>query len=143
MSRFWAVAFGCMVIAACATSFQRAAPEDFSITVTDNPAQKLYDVALKSATNAPLCLSKESWPAEDGTFPMGYEGAMLVTTSGSLHPKSAMTAYCPGGCGEVRLEPGRTLQASIAYAAFGDADAIALDPARSLSFPVYPYYCTK
>lgn len=134
---------GCVVIAACATSFKRATPEDFSITVTDSPAKKRYDVALTSTANATLCLSKESWPAEDGTFPMGYEGAVLTTASGPLHPKPAMTAYCPGGCGEVHLEPGQTLQASIAYAAFGDAEAIAVDPDRSLSFPVYPYYCTR
>lgn len=143
MRRLSAIVMMCMVMTACASSFQRAEPEDFSVSVIDNQSEKLYDVALTSAADRPLCLSKESWPAEDGTFPMGYQGTVLITTNGPLHPKAAMTAYCPGGCGEVRLEPGDTLRARITYAAFGDATAIATDPARSLSFPVYPYYCSR
>lgn len=143
MSRILAVTLLCVAIAACASPFRRAEPQDFRVSVVDNPAKKRYDVALASAVGAPLCLSKEGWPAEDGTFPMGYEGAVLTTTTGPLHPKAAMTTYCPGGCGEVRLEPGQTLRASVAYAAFGDAEVIAVDPVRSLSFPVYPYYCAR
>ena len=143
MNRILAGTLLCMAIAACASPFRRAEPRDFSVSVVDNPTKRRYDVTLASAVGTPLCLSKESWPAEDGTFPMGYEGAVLTTTTGPLHPKAAMTTYCPGGCGEVRLEPGQTLRASVAYAAFGDAEVIAVDPVRSLSFPVYPYYCAR
>lgn len=133
----------CMLIPACATQLRRADSKDFSVSVTDRATEKRYDVVLDSAADGPLCLSKESWPIENGTFPMGYQGAVLTTTNGPLHPKAAMTAYCPGGCGEVRLEPGQTLRASIAYAAFGDAEVIAADAARSLSFPVYHYCCER
>jgi len=143
MKKLLVAALLCMLIPACATQLRRADSKDFSVSVTDRATEKRYVVVLDSAADGPLCLSKESWPIENGTFPMGYEGAVLTTTNGPLHPKAAMTAYCPGGCGEVRLEPGQTLRASIAYAAFGDAEVIAADAARSLSFPVYPYYCER
>lgn len=143
MNRFLAIALVCVVATACATAFRRAEPGDFTVSVVDNVAARRFDVVLVSTADKPLCLSKESWPAEDGTFPMGYEGAVLTTAAGALHPKAAMTAYCPGGCGEVRIDPGQRMPASVAYAAFADADAIAADAQRSLAFPVYPYYCTK
>lgn len=143
MRRLLIVAFLCTAMTAGTSPFRRADPQDFSVTVIDRPTEKRYDLVLTSAVSAPLCLSKENWPAQDGTFPMGYEGAVLTTTNGPLHPKTSLTAYCPGGCGEIRLEPAKTLRASIAYAAFGDAEVITADPVRSLSFIVYPYYCVR
>lgn len=128
---------------ACLGPLRHAAPGDFSLSLIDSPTQKRYEVVLTSSVSGPLCLSKESWPTEDGSFPMGNEGAVLTAASGALHPIVAMTAYCPGGCGEVRLQPGQTLRANIAYAAFGDAEVIAADPARSLSFSVHPYFCAR
>lgn len=143
MKKLLAATLLCTLIPACATQLRRADSKDFSVSVTDRATEKRYDVVLASAADETLCLSKESWPIENGTFPTGYEGAILTTTDGLLHPKAAMTAYCPGGCGEVHLEPGQALRASIAYAAFGDAEVIAADAARSLSFSVYPYYCER
>lgn len=133
----------CLTITACAGSFRRAEPLDFSLSVTDRLAERQYDVVLTSAAAVPLCLSKEGWPGPDGTFLTGYEGAILTTTAGPIHPKNVLTAFCPDGCGEVRLEPGQTLRGNITYAAFGSADDIAEDSARSLSFTVYPYYCRR
>jgi hypothetical protein len=120
-----------------------AEPQDFSFSVVNNPNGKRYDIALTSSATAPLCLLKENWPTEDGTFPTGYEGAVLTMTTSLLQPNAVMTVYSPGGCGEVRLEPGQTLRSRIAYAAFGDAEIVAVDPVRSISFSVHPFYCRR
>lgn len=143
MSRLPVVILLCVATTACAGPTRWAEPQDSSFSVVDNPKEKRYDIALTASATAPLCLLKENWPAEDGTFPTGYEGAVLTVTTGLLQPKAVMTAYCPGGCGEVRLEPGQTLRSRIAYAAFGDAEIVAVDPVRSISFPVHPFYCRR
>ncbi|WP_152540982.1 hypothetical protein [Luteimonas huabeiensis] len=143
MSRLWALALSCAAISACATPFQRAEPGDFSVSVTDNVEERRFEVVLVSTATKPLCLSGESWPDESGKFPLGYEAVVLTTTNGLLHPRASITAYCPGGCGEVEIEAGQRLEAIVAYAAFGDAEVIAEDAQRSLEFPVYPYYCSR
>lgn len=143
MSRLPVVILLCVATTACTGAIRWAEPRHFSFSVVDNPKEKRYDIALTSSATAPLCLPKENWPAEDGTFPTGYEGAFLTMTTGLLQPNTVMTAYCPGGCGEVRLEPGQTLRSRIAYAAFGNAEIVASDPVRSISFPVHPFYCRQ
>ncbi|MCD9007459.1 hypothetical protein LDO31_14665 [Luteimonas sp. XNQY3] len=143
MNRLRALALVALAITACASSYHRAEPGDFAVSVTDDVMRRQFAVTFVSKADRPLCISKESWPAEDGTFPLGWEGTVLSTSAGSLHPKAALTAYCPGGCGEVRIDAGQQLKASVAYSAFGDAEAIAADPQRSLAFPAYPYYCRR
>lgn len=127
----------------CASSIERAQPTAFELSISDNPSKRVFEVELKSKAERPLCLPVEAWPNEQGHFTTGYEAATLTTSAGLSQPRAAMTAYCPGGCGEIRVEPGKKVRGAIAYSAFGDATAIASDPTRKLSFQVFPYYCSR
>lgn len=144
MKTCWALLGWVAMLAACASSAPiRWAPStDFALTITDNEAQRRFDVALTSKGAAPLCLSKESWPAEM-QLPLGFDGAVLTTTSGRKDLSPTGSAYCPGGCGYVRVEPGHVLRGAIPYAAFGDAAIIAGEPSRQLAFEVHPFICSN
>jgi len=133
-----------LAVAGCATAaaIQWAPESAFTLTTTDNPAQQRFDLVFSSKSDKPLCLSKEAWPAEAG-LPPGFDGAVLTTSEGSKQLLPTGSAYCPGGCGEVRVEPGQQVQGAIGYAAFGDAASIAVDTTRSLAFAVHPYVCTR
>lgn len=131
-----------LAITGCATTAAiRWAPKsEFDLSITDNPSQQRFDVALTSKAASALCLSKESWPSEAG-LPLGFDGAVLTTSNGPKPLLPTGSAYCPGGCGEVRIEPGQRIQGAIGYSAFGDAAAIAAESSRSLTFQVQPYLC--
>jgi len=130
-------------LTACASSPIRwARPADFSLAIADNPAQKRFDLTLTSKVAEPLCLSKEAWPGETG-LPLGFDGATLVTSAGTKELLPTGSAYCPGGCGEVRVTSDQTVRGILPYSAFGDEMTIAQDSMRSLSFEVHPYICSK
>ncbi len=133
-----------LTVASCATTaaIQWAPESEFALATTDNPGQQRFDLVLSSKSDKPLCLSKEAWPAEAG-LPPGFDGATLTTSSGSKSLLPTGSAYCPGGCGEVRIEPGQLVRGIITYQAFGDATAIAVDTNRSLTFAVHPYVCAQ
>lgn len=142
MGRTLAVVVLCMATGACVGPTRYAAPGSFSLSVTDNPADKQFDLVLNSAANAPLCLAKETWPAESGV-PLGFDGAVLQTPSGSRSLQSTGSAYCPGGCGELRIEPGRSLRGVVPYRLFGDEGVIAAEAQRTLRFEVHPWPCGR
>lgn len=131
-------------VTACASSvpIRWALPSDYGLTIVDNVAQRRFDITWTSRAAAALCLSKEAWPDKDG-LPPGFDGAVLSTSVGEKALLPTGSAYCPGGCGEVRLEPGQEVHGALPYAAFGDPAAIADDAGHSLAFSVHPYYCTK
>lgn len=130
-----------VALAACASNSIRWAQDaDFNLAIQDNPSQHRFDVVLTSKASEPLCLSKESWPDVAG-LPLGFDGATLTTASGNKELSPTGSAYCPGGCGEVRIEPGQQITGAIGYDAFGDAAAIAAESSRSLAFKVHPYLC--
>lgn len=131
------------ILSACASSspIRWARATDYALAITDNPDQQRFDVVLASKADVPLCLSKEAWPAVEA-LPAGFNDAVLTTSVGTLDLLPTGSAYCPGGCGEVRLEPGQHVQGQIPYGAFGDASAIAADSTRLLTFQVHPYQCT-
>lgn len=131
-------------LAACTSSapIRWAPPTDFDLAVADNPALRRFDLTLTSKAADPLCLSREAWPAE-GAVPAGFDGATLTTSSGKRELLPTGSAYCPGGCGEVRVEPGQTVRGTLPYSAFGDATAIAEDTVRSLAFEVHPFVCSQ
>lgn len=132
---------GSLLLAACAMSPIRWAPaSDYALNITDNPAQQRFDLVLSSKSDKPLCLSKEAWPAEAG-LPPGFDGATMTTSSGPNSLLPTGSAYCPGGCGEVRIEPGQQIKGIIGYSAFGDVAAIAAERSRSLAFRAQPYIC--
>lgn len=143
MNRYLAV-LAVAAITACATSVptRGVSPSDYELTIVDNAAQSRFDITWTSKAVATLCLSKEAWPEKDGLRP-GFDGAVLTTSTGEKALLPTGSAYCPGGCGEVRLEPGQEVHGTLPYAAFGDSAVIADDAGRSLAFSVHPYYCTK
>lgn len=132
-----------MALTSCVSSpaIRWAPLTDFEFIIADNPAHQRFDVTLTSKANAPLCLSKEAWPTAAG-LPAGFDGATLTTSTGKKELLPTGSAYCPGGCGNVRLEPGQLLAGMVPYAAFGDAPTIAADPSRKLQFVVHPFVCS-
>lgn len=128
-----------ILLATCA-SVESATDAEFDLSIQDNLALQRFDVVLTSTASTPLCLSKESWPEPAG-LPLGFDGAVLSTSSGTKALLPTGSAYCPGGCGEARIESGQQLAGAIGYAAFGDAAAIAPESPRVLAFQVRPYRC--
>ncbi|MGH8465723.1 MAG: hypothetical protein ACRER5_16390 [Pseudomonas sp.] len=133
-----------MTLTACVSSpsIRFARPADFALVMVDNPAQKRFDLTLTSKGTESLCLSTEAWPGL-ASLPMGFDGATLVTSSGANELLPTGSAYCPGGCGEVRVASGLSVHGILRYSAFGDESAIAKDSMRVLSFEVHPYICSK
>jgi len=133
-----------VALTACATTagIDWAPESDFVLDIQDNPAQQRFDITLASKSSTPLCLPKESWP-DAAALPAGFDGATLTTSSGKKDLLPTGSAYCPGGCGEVRIEPGQKVEGAISYSAFGDSTAIAADNTRALDFQAHPYQCTK
>lgn len=135
---------GILELTACAVSAHTrwAAPTDFALTIFDNPSLKRFDLTLTSHALTLLCLPKYAWPSEGG-LPVGFDGAGVITRSGLKASLPNGSAYCPGGCGEVRLKPNQSIRGVLPYAAFEDVAAIISDSHRALDFKVYPYVCSK
>lgn len=136
------LALAALVACASSTPIRWAPSTDFDLAMADNPAQQRFNLTLTSKATAPLCLSREAWPAE-AALPAGFDGATLATSSGKKQLLPTGSAYCPGGCGEVRVEPGQSVRGVLPYAAFGDAAAIAADATRTLVFEVHPFVCSN
>lgn len=133
-----------LVLAACATSVERPPPESYVLQVTDNAAEHRFDVVLKSHDDRALCVSIEAWPSKNGLFPTENDDVVVLTGQEELPVRSELSsAYCPGGCGEHRIEPHGELGGFIAYEAFGDTAKLAADPSKQLRFSVTPSYCRK
>lgn len=130
------------MLAGCASSvpIRWAPPTDYALIVTDNPAQQRFDLTLTSTAAEPLCLPHEAWP-DEAALPAGFDGAMLSTNSGPRALLPTGSAYCPGGCGEVRVRPGESIRGAVPYAAFGDPAVIAAETTRALAFEVHPFVC--
>jgi hypothetical protein len=143
MKRGLVVAGIVFALAGCAPAPIRwASGADYAIAISDNPTQQRFDLLLTSRASQAICLSNESWPHETG-LPPGFLGARLKTSGGQRELLPTGSAYCPGGCGELRVEPGKQIRGVIRYEAFGDPTAIATDRIRALSFAPRPYVCPR
>ncbi|HEL5339980.1 TPA: hypothetical protein UOJ00_002977 [Stenotrophomonas maltophilia] len=132
-----------LMLAACAQLPTLPAQDRYALQITDNAADRRFDLALQSRDARPLCVSVESWPSRVGQLHMGSDLATLQTAADSLPARDENFGYCPGGCGEHRIEPGGTLRGFIAYDAFGDASQLAADADKRLQFSVMPHYCQR
>jgi hypothetical protein len=128
-----------IAMASCASVPAPLAPDAYRLEIVDNPAERRFDVVLRSHHDRALCMSSDNWPLSIGTLRAENTGVYLATASGILPLQGQfVSVYCPGGCGEVRVEPGATLSGFFAYRAFGDADRIAADPSRQLHYALAP-----
>src|SRR5690606_31572972 len=101
--KYAAIALIGLALTACASAPLRWVQEsDFHLAIKENFALQRFDLTLNSTASAAMCLSSESWPSVDG-LPAGFDGATLTTTSGSKELQPMGSAYCPGGCGEIRI----------------------------------------
>lgn len=80
------------------------------------------------------------WPSWCCAWP---DDAVLETLAGSMSLLPTGSAYCPGGCGELRIEPGRSLRGVVPYRLFGDEGVIAAEAQRTLRFEVHPWVCGR
>lgn len=127
----------------CATPIERPTPERYSLHVTDNISARRFDVVLRSHDVRPLCVSIENWPSVDGYLHMGSDMATVQLMDGILSAHDDNFGYCPGGCGEHRIESYGELRGFIAYEAFGDATRLAADSSKQLQFSAAPSYCRR
>lgn len=127
---------------ACAPAITRPALHGFSLQVADNTKDSRFDIFLSSRDRRPLCISAESWPNSLGHFTVENEGVFVEIDDAIVPAQSALSsAYCPGGCGAHRIEPGETLTGIIAYNAFAEPERILGSSKKELKFSVSPYYC--
>lgn len=130
------------LLTACVSAPQRPSEEGFSLDVVDNAAEQRFDLTLVSHDAKPLCIQMEAWPSQSGLMPTQNFAAVLIGQQGEWLSESDMfSAYCPGGCGEHRIEPNSQLKGFIAYRAFGDPRQVAEMPEKRLRFSVKPFYC--
>jgi hypothetical protein len=132
-----------LMLAACAQLPVLSTQDRYALQIADNAVDRRFDLILQSHDARPLCVAVESWPSRVGQLHMGSNLATLQTAAGSLPARDENFGYCPGGCGEHRIEPGGTLHGFIAYDAFGDASQLAADADKRLQFSVMPHYCRR
>lgn len=142
------LANACMAVAlvallgSCAQKITRPTADRYELDITDNAAERRFDVSLKSADNRAVCVSVENWPNSSGHFTVEKDDTYLQVGPNRLPAKSKlMSAYCPGGCGKHRVEPNSSLRGFISYEVFGDPENLAKEPQKRLNFPVSPHYC--
>lgn len=115
---------------------------EFALEVTDQPAQRRFDVRLVSTSQRPLCVPNEAWPDSHGRFTEAVLDIHVQIPDGRVDIAPAFTSvYCPGGCGYRTVAPGETLEAFIAYDAFADANKLASSAERVLNFAVPVQAC--
>lgn len=131
-----------VAMSACASDTARPTADQYVMRISDNAAEHRFDITLKSYDTRRLCISVESWPNSSGHFTVENGDIFLRTGAGMLPAKGKLvSAYCPGGCGEHRIEPKGELHGFVSYDVFGDASKLVADADKELVFPVSPYYC--
>ena len=130
------------LLSSCATPMLPPTPDRYVFEVTDNIQARRFDLVLKSLDEKALCISTEDWPANNGKYPVDIDEVKLKTVTGVLPVRSNLfSAYCPAGCGRLRVDGGGVLRGFISYEAFGNPDALANDTSKELLFAPRVDYC--
>lgn len=137
----WIFAVAWLLLTGCAVKDNRPDLGQYSFEITDNPNERSFDIVLKSHAIRPLCISIENWPSRDGQLHMGSSLATLELSESSLPARDDNFGYCPGGCGQYRIEAGEELRGFITYAVFGEPERLVLHSSKRLQFSVSPHYC--
>ncbi|MFE3970181.1 MULTISPECIES: hypothetical protein [unclassified Stenotrophomonas] len=129
-------------LCSCSHGIIRPAAENYRVDVVDRAEERRFDVSLVSNDDRALCVSKESWPDATGGFSVARDDTFVLAGGDRLQARSGlMSAYCPGGCGEHRVEPHGALRGFISYEAFAGSKVLAGEGRKELHFSVSPYYC--
>ena len=126
------------LLSACVTGATTFA-DDFTLTVRDAPGARRFELEL-TAGAVPICFGIQQWPDAHGRLDTGSL-AHVVTDAGRFAARNFNFGYCPGGCGELRVEPGARLSAVISYDEFPQAAQLSASSARHLHFAFRPYRC--
>lgn len=131
-----------VLLCSCAQKVTRPTADRYKLRISDNIEARRFDVSLESSDHRALCISIENWPNSSGHFTVEKGDTFVQVGVNHFHAKSKlMSAYCPGGCGEHRIEPNGSLRGSISYEVFDDPEKLAAEPQKHLNFPVTPHYC--
>lgn len=131
-----------ILLCSCAQRVVRPAADSYKLKVADNSEARRFDVSLESGNTRALCISIENWPNQSGYFTIEKGDTFVqVGTNRFLAKSGLMSAYCPGGCGEHRIEPNGSLRGFISYEAFDNSEKLSTESKKHLNFPVTPYYC--
>lgn len=130
-------------IGACAThGVEKAATTEFAFSVRENVSSSRFELELTSTSGAAICLPSESWPNDQGKLMVDVPGVVLSVGDQEFAAKGTLfSAYCPGGCGVVRVDPGETVQGFLDFSVFGDPEMISGAESRRLIYPISPYRC--
>ncbi|WP_416056303.1 hypothetical protein [Stenotrophomonas maltophilia] len=129
-------------LASCATTRKRPPADSFRLEIADRADARRVEVSLTSLDVRAMCIPVEQWPGPQGGFAFPQNDTYLQVDAQMLPASSSLfSAFCPGGCGELRIAPKTTLRGVINYATFGDAEAIAAASQKELHFIATPYYC--
>lgn len=122
-------------------SIDWASDDSYLLDAVDNPDNNRFDVILRSLGEQKLCLAVQQWPSRSGQLHMGSSFAHLEVGNRRLPATDENFGYCPGGCGTIEIPPHGELKGFIAYAAFGDPEAIKREPQRRLDYSIKPIFC--
>lgn len=130
-----------LAVIACTATATRPAVDRYALQISDNVSEHRFDMVLKSHDDQAICVQVDKWPNRSGQLHMGSDLAKLRTDTGVLQALDENFGYCPGGCGQHRIEPHGELRGFIAYEAFGDPEQLAADASKKLQFLLMPFYC--
>jgi hypothetical protein len=126
----------------CAQKITRPTADRYSLNIIDDIEARRFNLSLNSIDNRALCVSIENWPDSLGHFMVENNDVSLRIGQNHLKAKSTLiSVYCPGGCGEHRIEPNDSLRGFISYDVFDDSETLAAEREKILNFPVTPRYC--
>lgn len=113
---------------------------NFSLSISENYAEKVFEVTLVSQADRAICLHKHNWPNPRKQLHFSGEDVFVETSNKRYYIKNRNFGYCSGRCW-MRIDPGEKLKGAISFLEF-DPEMWA-DPAadRKLSFKVSLLFC--
>lgn len=117
----------------------RPIPE-FKFTYTFDASHDRVVVEL-TASPEELCLPVEQWPSARGTVDQGARRVAIVTGTSRIEAASDRFADCAGGCGYLKVQPGKPLIGFVSLEQFVGLDKSDLDNSATLTYELKPFVC--
>jgi hypothetical protein len=143
MKNFSAIPALLIAVGSCASPATTATedPARFKLLVVDEESKMEFRVEFKSEDTRKICFEVEQWPSASGSLDSGSQSAWLVTNERNIPAFDDNFGYCPGGCGLIQVDAGKSLIGRITYSQFGSADEISRMAVKKLRFDIYPKIC--